>query len=69
MLDEIPRNRICFKPNHMSAQAAKKNAELGQWVTSAEADSISFRPVSLGRKLNSLAQQDFNSFKMKLSMA
>lgn len=43
--------------------------KLGQWVTSAEADSISFRPVSLGRKLYSLAQHDFSSFKSKLSMA
>lgn len=42
--------------------------KLGQWVTSLEADSISFRPASRGRKLDSLAQHDLNSFRSRPSM-
>lgn len=53
----------------MPANTAKNSTKtkVGQWVTSVEADSINFRPVSLGRKLYSVAQHDFNSFKSKLS--
>lgn len=46
----------------------QRYVKLGQWVTSLESHSISFRPISRGRKLDSSVQHDFSSFRSWLSM-